>query len=145
MSALCAAFLGDAAHDRDVVGRGCQDVPGAPVERAIDVRDQPPDRAGARDDLAVDNAVLAWCGWLVKSTSCRRLTADGCRLPAGAGSMTARYRIRHQESCSTTTHVKHWLFARNIERIRMTWAAQLAERLPRSPGGVPDAVLQSEG
>ncbi len=143
MSALCAAFLGGAAHDRDVVGRGRQDVPGAPVERAIDVSDQPPDRAGARDDPAVDDAVVGLVR--VAGDVDVVLPAAGCWLPVGAGSTTARYRIRHQESSSTTTHVKHWLFARNIERIRTTWAAQLAERLPRSPGGVPDAVLQSEG
>lgn len=52
-----------------------------------------------------------------------------------------RSTIRHQESASTTTHFKHWLFARNIERIRTKWAPQLAARLPRPPGGGPDGPV----
>jgi GT2 family glycosyltransferase/glycosyltransferase involved in cell wall biosynthesis len=49
-----------------------------------------------------------------------------------------RSRIRHQESASTTTHYKHWLFARNIERIRSKWSSVLAGQLERPPGGGPD-------
>jgi GT2 family glycosyltransferase len=49
-----------------------------------------------------------------------------------------RSQIRHQESSSTTTHFKHWLFARNISRIRDKWAAPLAGQLSRPPGGGPD-------
>ena len=49
-----------------------------------------------------------------------------------------RSRIRHQESASTTTHYKHWLFARNVERVRRKWAGQLERQLPRPAGGGPD-------
>ncbi|MCW2680156.1 MAG: wbbL 4 [Frankiales bacterium] len=49
-----------------------------------------------------------------------------------------RSRIRHQESSSTTTHYKHWLFARNIERVRSKWAETLQGQLPRPAGGGPD-------
>ena len=49
-----------------------------------------------------------------------------------------RSRIRHQESASTTTHYKHWLFARNITTVREKWGPQLAEQLPRPEGGGPD-------
>ena len=49
-----------------------------------------------------------------------------------------RSRIRHQESASTTTHYKHWLFARNVERVRSKWAESLQDQLPRPAGGGPD-------
>ena len=49
-----------------------------------------------------------------------------------------RSQIRHQESSSTTTHFKHWLFARNIERVRAKWPALLSGQLPRPAGGGPD-------
>jgi len=49
-----------------------------------------------------------------------------------------RSRIRHQESASTTTHFKHWLFGRNVERVRSKWAEVLAGQLPRPAGGGPD-------
>ena len=49
-----------------------------------------------------------------------------------------RSRIRHQESASTTTSYKHWLFSRNVERVRSKWGAALARQLPRPPGGGPD-------
>lgn len=49
-----------------------------------------------------------------------------------------RSRIRHQESSSTTTHYKHWLFSRNVERIRTKWGDALARQLPRPEGGGPD-------
>jgi O-antigen biosynthesis protein len=49
--------------------------------------------------------------------------------------------IRHQESASTTTHYKHWLFARNVETIRRKWGAELEQRLPRPEGGGPDGPV----
>ena len=49
-----------------------------------------------------------------------------------------RSRIRHQESASTTTHYKHWLFARNVERVRAKWGEALRAQLPRPAGGGPD-------
>ena len=52
-----------------------------------------------------------------------------------------RSSIRHQESASTTTHYKHWLFARNVERIRSKWGDVLAGQLPRPDGGGPDGPV----
>ena len=52
-----------------------------------------------------------------------------------------RSRIRHQESASTTTHYKHWLFSRNVERIRSKWGDVLAGQLPRPDGGGPDGPI----
>lgn len=49
-----------------------------------------------------------------------------------------RSRIRHLESQSTTTHFKHFLFRRNIEKLREKWPAELARQLPRPAGGGPD-------
>ena len=66
-------------------------------------------------DLALALRAAGWC-WLY----------DG------------RSRIRHQESASTTTHYKHWLFARNVERVRSKWGEQLRGQLPRPAGGGPD-------
>ncbi len=52
-----------------------------------------------------------------------------------------RSRIRHQESSSTTTHYKHWLFSRNVERIRSKWGDELNNQLPRPDGGGPDGPI----
>lgn len=52
-----------------------------------------------------------------------------------------RSSIRHQESASTTTHYKHWLFSRNIERIRSKWGPLLEGQLPRPEGGGPDGPI----
>lgn len=46
--------------------------------------------------------------------------------------------IGHHESASTITHFKHFLFARNVQRVREKWAPVLAEQLPRPAGGGPD-------
>lgn len=49
-----------------------------------------------------------------------------------------RSTIRHHESASSVTHFKHFLFARNVERVRSKWALELAEQRPRPEGGGPD-------
>lgn len=49
-----------------------------------------------------------------------------------------RSRIGHHESSSTVTHFKHFLFERNIERVRAKWADALAGQPTRPPGGGPD-------
>jgi GT2 family glycosyltransferase len=49
-----------------------------------------------------------------------------------------RSEIRHHESASSVTHFKHFLFDRNVERVREKWGDQLAGQLPRPPGGGPD-------
>ncbi|MGH8888782.1 MAG: glycosyltransferase [Acidothermaceae bacterium] len=52
-----------------------------------------------------------------------------------------RSRIRHLESQSTTTHFKHFLFRRNVEKLREKWPAELAKQLPRPAGGGPDGPV----
>lgn len=49
-----------------------------------------------------------------------------------------RSQIGHHESASTVTHFKHFLFARNIKRVRAKWASALARQPARPPGGGPD-------
>ena len=49
-----------------------------------------------------------------------------------------RSQIGHHESASTVTHFKHFLFDRNIERVRAKWAEALAGQPSRPPGGGPD-------
>jgi len=52
-----------------------------------------------------------------------------------------RSRIRHLESQSTTTHFKHFLFRRNVEKLREKWRSELAKQLPRPAGGGPDGPV----
>lgn len=52
-----------------------------------------------------------------------------------------RSRIRHLESASTSTHFKHFLFRRNLVRLKEKWADELAGQLPRPAGGGPDGPV----